>query len=296
MPVRQRDNNMSLSKADTLLDFIHGHPSSQYCSIVEKAPFGLKPLGSLFGGGDKKLSPEEEAEEKVPEGQRVYVDSKEEAPDGVDVLTGKREGLFYDMNQLNQKDHGDTITDVFNDLVDQHKELLSEEGGQKAEEATYKLQGELSDMEAEASANHKDAGKLNALSDEVAEAVEAYIRDDPAGKGFDSPEFKAVEALGDKEEALRESISSDVNEQLKDTSTPEGKAYTDKAREAIDSAKNKQLDKIRQKMGNALIHSFKSNGFKVDDMDFNIDPDMSYVSDEGAWERAEEYRKNSGCL
>ena len=285
MPVRQRDNNMSLSKADTLLDFIHGHPSSQYCSIVEKAPFGLKPLGSLFGGGDKKLSPEEEAEEKVPEGQRVYVDSKEEAPDGVDVLTGKREGLFYDMNQLNQKDHGDTITDVFNDLVDQHKELLSEEGGQKAEEATYKLQGELSDMEAEASANHKDAGKLNALSDEVAEAVEAYIRDDPAGKGFDSPEFKAVEALGDKEEALRESISSDVNEQLKDTSTPEGKAYTDKAREAIDSAKNKQLDKIRQKMGNALIHSFKSNGFKVDDMDFNIDPDMSYVSDEGEWER-----------
>lgn len=250
--------------------------------FVEKAPLsGIKStLGRAFeGGGDKEEEPE-----AVPEGQRVYVDSEEDAPDGVDVLTGKRKGLYYDMNRLNEKDHGDEITNVFNDLVAQQTELLSEEGGRKAEDATYKLDSELADMEQEAFKNHKDAEKHRDLSDELSEAVDTYLE---VGGGFDSAEFKTAQSLGDKETELRESISSDVEEQLRDTSTPEGKAYMDKKQEKVESQKNKQLSKLRQKIGNALIHSFKTKSFKVDDMEFKIDPDMAYVSDEGEWETAQ---------
>ena len=253
---------------------------SDLTDFIAKAPLG-STLGSLFGGRGK---PQEEEEEAVPEGQRVYVDSEEQAPEGVNVLTGKRKGLYYDMNQLNQKDHGDAITDVFNDLVAQQTELLSEEGGRKAEDATYKLDSELADMEQEAFKNHKDAEKHRELSDELSEAVDAYLE---VGGGFDSAEFKTVQSLGDKETELRESISSDVEEQLRDTSTPEGKAYMDKKQEKADSQKNKQLSKLRQKIGNALIHSFKTKSFKVDDMEFKIDPDMAYVSDVGEWETAQ---------
>ena len=269
---------------------------SDLTDFIAKAPLG-STLGSLFGGGDK---PQEEEEEAVPEGQRVYVDSEEQAPEGVNVLTGKRKGLYYDMNQLNQKDHGDAITDVFNDLVAQQTELLSEEGGQKAEEATYKLDEDLYDMEQEAFKNHKDAEKHRELSDELAGAIDTYLE---VGGGFDSAEFKTMESIGDKETDLRESISSDVKEQLSDTSTPEGKAYEDKTEERGDSRKNQQLSKLRQKLGSALIHSFKSKNFKVDDMEFKIDPDMAYVSDEGAWERQtigkikaafKEFQLNSG--
>ena len=188
------------------------------------------------------------------------------------------------MNRLNEKDHGDEITNVFNDLVAQQTELLSEEGGRKAEDATYKLDSELADMEQEAFKNHKDAEKHRELSDELAEAVDAYLE---VGGGFDSAEFKTAASIGDKETELRESISSDVEEQLRDTSTPEGKAYMDKKQEKADSQKNKQLSKLRQKIGNALIHSFKTKSFKVDDMEFKIDPDMAYVSDEGEWETSQ---------
>jgi len=252
----------------------------ELAEFVEKAPLtGIKStLGRVFGGGGDT----EEEPEAVPEGQRVYVDSEEDAPDGVDVLTGKRKGLYYDMNQLNEKDHGDEITNVFNDLVAQQTELLSEEGGRKAEDATYKLDSELYDMEQEAFKNHKDAEKHRELIDELAGAADTYLE---VGGGFDSAEFKTVQSLGDKEGELRESISSDVEEQLRDTSTPEGKAYMDKKQEKADSQKNKQLSKLRQKIGNALIHSFKTKSFKVDDMEFKIDPDMAYVSDEGEWER-----------
>lgn len=249
---------------------------SDLTDFIEKAPLG-STLGSLFGGRGK---PQEE--EAVPEGQRVYVDSEEQAPKGVNVLTGKRKGLYYDMNQLNQKDHGDAITDVFNDLVAQQTELLSEEGGRKAEDATYKLDKDLYGMEQEAFKNHKDAEKHRALTDELAGAMDTYLE---VGGGFDSAEFKTMESIGDKETELRESISSDVMEQLRNTSTPEGKAYKDKKEERADSRKNQQLSKLRQKLGNALIHSFKSKNFKVDDMEFKIDPDMAYVSDQGAWER-----------
>ena len=252
----------------------------ELAEFVEKAPLtGIKStLGRVFGGGGDT----EEEPEAVPEGQRVYVDSEEDAPDGVDVLTGKRKGLYYDMNQLNEKDHGDEITNVFNDLVAQQTELLSEEGGRKAEDATYKLDSELYDMEQEAFKNHKDAEKHRELIDELAGATDTYLE---VGGGFDSAEFKTVQSLGDKETKLRESIFSDVKEQLSHTSTPEGKAYMDKKQEKADSQKNKQLSKLRQKIGNALIHSFKTQSFKVDDMDFKIDPDMAYVSDEGEWER-----------
>ena len=254
----------------------------ELAEFVEKAPLtGIKStLGRVFGGGGDT----EEEPEAVPEGQRVYVDSEEDAPDGVDVLTGKRKGLYYDMNQLNEKDHGDEITNVFNDLVAQQTELLSEEGGRKAEDATYKLDSELYDMEQEAFKNHKDAEKHRELIDELAGAADTYLE---VGGGFDSAEFKTVQSLGDKETKLRESISSDVEEQLRDTSTPEGKAYMDKKQEKADSQKNKQLSKLRQKIGNALIHSFKTKSFKVDDMEFKIDPDMAYVSDEGEWETAQ---------
>ena len=112
MPVRQLGDN-SLS---SILDFV----------ILEKAPSGFKPLTGLLGGGGDKPSGGED-EEKVPEGQRVYVDSKEDAPDGVEILTGKRGGSYYDMSQLNQEDHGDAITDVFNNLMDELLEAKSPE-------------------------------------------------------------------------------------------------------------------------------------------------------------------------
>ena len=251
--------------------------------FVEKAPLsGIKPTLSFGGGGDKGEEPE-----PVPEGQRVYVDNKEDAPKGVYVLTGKDEGLYYDMNQLNEEEHGDAITDVFNDLLAQQTEMLSEEGGQKAKEATHKLQSDLLGMVEEAFKNHKDAEKHEALSDEKIEASETYLkmRVSRGGKDdFDSPEFKALDAVGSKEADLNYKIRNDVKAQLEDTSTPEGKAYVDKKREIEESPRNKRLSKLRQKLGNALIHSFKSKGFKVDDMEFNIDPDLTYAGADD-WEQ-----------
>tara|TARA_R110002020_G_scaffold296600_1_gene512157 strand:- start:2217 stop:4121 length:1905 start_codon:yes stop_codon:yes gene_type:complete len=263
---------------DSLLDFI----------IVEKAPFGFKPLGSLFGGGDKKPSSEEDDEEKVPEGNRVYVDSKEEAPEGVEVLTGKRGGFFYDMSSLTEEEHGDEITNVFNNLMDELTEAQTPEAIEARSKKFTDLMDSMLDIRDNFKKQHSAAKKHDKASAEY-EARQSQIIEEgsAAGKDFLTETIKTLEsdkklsALDSKKKKLQDKISRDmVKAMVKNKEYQSLQDQVTEGREKGDTV----VGELHSKLGNALIHSFKSSPFKVDDMAFSIDPDMSYTDDPEEWE------------
>jgi len=262
----------------SLLDFI----------IVEKAPFGFKPLGNLFGGGDKTPSPEEGAVEKVPEGQRVYVDSKEEAPDGVEVLTGPEEGLFYDMNSLTSEEHGNEITNVFNNLLDQLMEAQSDEAVQQRAKENEANEQKMEEIRENFEQQHPKAEKLleleaaiNARNDELyapvlnLDSTSAEI--DELFNKIDSD--KKLNNLIEEKFILARKISTDWKSKM-----DEDEEYQKLKAEVGEEKYDPTVKKIQSKLGNALIHSFK-NGFPLDDMTFDVDPDLKYDDDPSTWAR-----------
>ena len=273
MPVRQVGSN-SLS---SLLDFV----------ILEKAPSGFKPLTGLLGGGGDKPSGGED-EEKVPEGQRVYVDSKEDAPDGVEILTGKRGGSYYDMSQLNQEDHGDAITDVFNNLMDELLEAQSPEAAAGREKEISDLVDSMEDMREDFKNQHPATENYNKANTEY-DARQAQIIEEGQASGEDFitetikklGDDKELNSLDSKKKKLQDKISSDMRKAM--VNDEEYQSLQDQLRE---NEKNSDtvVGKIQSKLGNALIQSFKSSPFKVDDMSFSIDPDMKYTDNPEDWE------------
>ena len=233
---------------------------------------------------------------------RVYIDSAEEAPKGVNVLTGKRGGLFYDMTKLTQEDHGNTITGVFDTLMDEKRELDNDKSAAGLNEKASKLVDEAEAIYKKAQEEHELTPEVNKLEDQIKELVDQndrlFLIDIGEGKteaGVDSDDItsedeKALadyQKLADKQNELSDQIASDVSDRFfgGDPETDAGvKAYLDKHDEA-DAHRNQaeehntKLDNIHQKLGNALIHSFKVEGFKVDDMKFDVDPDLKYAQD-----------------
>ena len=250
-------------------------------TIIEKAPFGFKPLASLFGGGDKK-SPEEEAEEKVPEGNRVYVDSEEEAPKGVKVLTGKRGGLFYDMTSLTSDEHGDEITNVFNKLLDELTEAQSDEAVQQRAKDHEARKEKLEEIVENFKQQHPEAEKLSKLEAAAQartdELLDVSLDVDPT-ELFDKIDTdEKLNKLHEDKFNLDRKISRDAAEKA-----VENDEYMELKKQVDEEQHDPTVKKLHSKLGNALIHSFKSNGFKVDDMTFNVDPDLKYEDDPARW-------------
>jgi len=273
MPVRQVGSN-SLS---SLLDFV----------ILEKAPSGFKPLTGLLGGGGDKPSGGED-EEKVPEGQRVYVDSKEDAPDGVEILTGKRGGSYYDMSQLNQEDHGDAITDVFNNLMDELLEAQSPEAVAGREKEISDLVSRIDDMSDAFIKQHPASEKYDKASAEYdARQAEIIYEGEASGEDFITETIKKLEddkelnSLDSKKKKLQDKIARDTSKTM--VNDKGYQSLRDQLKEMNDKVDN-VVGEIQSKLGNALIHSFKSSPFKVDDMAFSIDPDMKYTDNPKDWE------------
>lgn len=245
--------------------------------FVEKAPLsGIKStLGRVFGGGGDT----EEEPEAVPEGQRVYVDSEEDAPDGVDVLTGKRKGLYYDMNQLNEKDHGDEITNVFNNLLDELADLDTEEGSKKLTEEEKRL-FDITQKTAEAFRATLPSGEASKKAEqELMDFIHQADPDDKKDGGiYEDPEFEKLQA---KTDALQQKLWDEEYEAMSVDNknvSPEAKAYNESLDDWDDSKRDKKTQRLHEKIGNSLIHSFKLNGFQVDGMKFKVDPEMQYAS------------------
>ena len=259
----------------SLLDFI----------IVEKAPFGFKPLGSLFGGGGDKPSGGED-EEKVPEGNRVYVDSKEEAPEGVEVLTGRRGGFFYDMTSLTSDDHGDEITDVFNNLMDELTEAQTPEAIEGRAKELKDMQDKMFAIEADFKKNHPKAEELNKAEADFTARQRQIIEDGQnAGDAFDKTiatleSDEKLNSLKSKRDELNNKIDRDAAEAM-----AEDKDYQSLKEERKAGIGDPTIAKLKSKLGNALIHSFKSSPFKVDDMTFKIDPNLKYDDSPSGWDK-----------
>ena len=297
MPIRQRDNKWywgskgpfnSRKKAEEVAQaaYASGYVSksvTELVTFIEKEPLGFK---NPFGGDDKKpdsLSPDS-AEESVPEGNRVYIDSEQEAPKGVNVLTGKRGGLFYDMTTLTDEAQGEDITNVFNNLIDELRELETDEGVKKLNQEERML----FDIANEAKGALHATLPSGEATKNVDEELMAFIRANSEGDGeiYENPDFKK---LSDKADALHEKLR---DEQEKATSvrnkkmSPEAKAYNDALEEWHNSTLSKKTQLLHEKIGNSLIHSFKVNGFQVDDMKFKVDPEMKYAAWGAEYDRA----------
>ena len=268
MPERQVGSN-SLS---SLLDFV----------ILEKAPSGFKPLSGLLGGGGGN----EDELEPVPEGQRVYVDSKEDAPKGVDVLTGKEDGLYYDMNQLNEKDHGDEITEVFNNLLDELTEAQSDEAVQQRAKENEEKEQRLDEITENFKQQHPKAEKLLKLQEAINARNDALMAPilnldttaaeiDELFNNIDTD--KKINKLTEEKIILARKISTDTDEKIE-----KDEEYQKLKSEIEEGKYDSTVRKIESKLGNALIHSFKK-GFQLDDMTFDIDSDLKYDDNPARW-------------
>jgi len=292
MPVRQRDNKWywgskgpfdSRKKAEKVAQAAHasGHVSKSVAELtefMEKAPFGIKnPFASKPDAVD--LSPDEAEAEAVPEGNRKYLKEGEKPPENVPELKGKRQGRFYDMSQLGEE-HGDEITDVFNDLIGELRELETDEGTKKQREEEKKLLA--------TAAEATDALDETLPSYEEAKAAEGYLfylikkhkednPDDTSGDAlFDTPDFQ--KALDKHEVSGGKLVDERTAAMISKKPSQEAKVANDAQDDWDDSRKPKKVSDLHEKIGNALIHSFKVNGFQVDDIKLKVDPDMKYAT------------------
>ena len=151
--------------------------------FIEKAPFGFKfpssggsdkpPTGDKSPAGDKALpTPEEQQLLDVPIQYRIYLETGEKPPEGIDAQQGPQGGMFYDSRQL---DSGD----------EDQKATLDEHTQKRFDDAREQFDDDYEDIDIEAVAKEIEdlEGKINdswskILDDEELKKLDDQIFED----------------------------------------------------------------------------------------------------------------------
>jgi len=258
-----------------LLDFV----------ILSKAN-PLSGISGIGGGGDEGLgdgegvgtSPEEEDIKRIPKEDRIYIDREEDAPEGVKVHHGPDEGLFYDKNDIK-----DGLSDVegheqYNGLIDEYNELQSSDLEEQRASLTQKMEDIEKEVEMDTTLGDEFGEKgINVVNEILSEVEE---KRDLIEGGAEIDDHR-IEAANENLEFLNDYLSRKTKESLEGH---EGYQSLKKERDAL----NEKPRELRMKIGTALIESIVREGFDgvVDDLTFELDPDMTYSTDLYAYDKS----------
>tara|TARA_R110002020_G_scaffold145988_1_gene320385 strand:- start:1782 stop:6092 length:4311 start_codon:yes stop_codon:yes gene_type:complete len=297
----------SVSTSDpvsNLLDFIilsKAKPLSGINGIKGVGGGGISDVGGGAGGG---TSPGDREVEQIPKEDRIYVDRKEDAPDGVEVHVGPDKGLFYDKNDVTEAGSQEGA-------AEEKRDGVFDDGSEKNKEYTAWLKDYARLLTDVGSEYQRQVG---ALFQKKMDAIEEEVKKKITFSDGPSAGYLIAESVQREQAKLDEHLTllavgeeeGDIDELERNLAWAQDYLNSETQRhlernEEYQSLKNKRdaadpttkMRELRAKIGAALVEGILEGGFELDGNSIDLDPDMTYdTSDHGFDEKVAIYVKS----